>query len=91
MTSGQNLILVVADKDETARNIKDLLEFMEADTVEIANARSWREHINERRLSAVFVGPDLPSERSIRLLAEIGDFDPTVSIVVVDPRSHAAA
>jgi len=90
MTGAKTLILVVAESDETARNIKDLLEFMEAESVEIANVSSWREHLDQRRLSAVFVAPDLSSERSVKLLSEIGEFDPGVSIVVVDPRSHAA-
>lgn len=85
MNAARNLILVCAGSEETARDIKDLLEFMEAEPVEIADAGAWRERVGERRLSAVFAGPDLDPEVRERLMREIGRFDPSVSIVVVDP------
>ncbi len=91
MSTEKDLIMVVAESAELARDIKDLLEFMEAEEVTTASPEDWRDKAAENRLSAVFVGPDIPGNKSARLLAEIGDFDPAVSIVMVDPRSQVAA
>ena len=91
MSTENDLILVVAESVELARDIKDLLEFMEAEKVAIASPGDWRAEAADGQLSAVFVGPDIPSDKSARLLAEIGDFDPAISIVMVDPRSQVAA
>ena len=91
MSTEIDLILVVAESAELARDIKDLLEFMEAEQVAVAAPGDWRSETGDRRLAAVFVGPDIPGDQSARLLAEIGDFDPAVSIVMVDPRSQVAA
>ena len=91
MSTEKDLILVVAESAELARDIKDLLEFMEAEQVTTASPEDWQDKAAEKRLSAVFVGPDIPGNKSARLLAEIGDFDPAVSIVMVDPRSQVAA
>jgi DNA-binding NtrC family response regulator len=91
MGNSSELILVIADDQQMARDIKDLLEFMEAESVEITSPAEWREQIDGRPVSAVFVGPDIPRERSARIIGEIGEFDRTIPVVVVDPRSQAAA
>jgi len=90
MDAARNLILVCAGSEATARDIKDLLEFMEAEQVEIVEVGSWREQLKDRQLSAVFAGPDLEPDARERLLREIGAFDPSVSIVVVDPGDDSA-
>lgn len=91
MSTETDLILVIAESSELARDIKDLLEFMEAETVVVATPADWQSEVGDRRLSAVFVGPDIPGDKRARLLAEIGEVDPAVSIVMVDPRSQVAA
>lgn len=91
MSDEHNLIFVIARSDSVARDIKDLLEFMEAERVEVVAPGDWAGQLADRTLSAVFVGPDLAGAESARLVAEISDFDPSISIVVVDPRSQAAA
>ena len=74
-----------------AKDIKDLLEFMDAETVETTSPGDWRTQIGDRTISAVFVGPDLRGETSAKIIDQIGELDPTISVVVVDPRSQAAA
>ncbi|MDX1482111.1 MAG: hypothetical protein R3315_10560 [Woeseiaceae bacterium] len=90
MKATRQLIIVCAGSEETARDIKDLLEFMDADPVEIADVGSWRDRVGNRQLAAVFAGPDLDQESREQLLREVGEFDPSVSVVVVDPTDEGA-
>ena len=87
----KEVILVIALDEQMARDIKDLLEFMDAEHVETTSPDRWQAQVEERRVRAVFVGPDLPHETSARIIDQIGEFDPKISVVVVDPRSQAAA
>ena len=90
MKAPRQLIIVCAGTEETARDIKDLLEFMDADPVEIADVGAWRDRVGERRLAAVFAGPDLDQDAREQLLREVAEYDPSVSVVVVDPADDGA-
>ena len=74
-----------------ARDIKDLLEFMDADDVKTTSPEDWQTQVENGRVSAIFVGPDLRRETSASIIDQIGEIDPSISVVVVDPRSQAAA
>lgn len=77
-------ILVVNHGDSAARNLKELLEFMDTPRVQVANPDNWRESLGERRLQAVFIGPDLVDAEIDTLLAAVGEMDPNVSIVLLN-------
>ncbi len=86
--SDDHLILIVADDDEGAKHLKELLEFMDAPMVQTAKLGNWQSNLGERRLSAVFLGPCLDETASEKLIGEIGEFDPNVSIVIVDAQEE---
>ena len=83
MASKERLIVVIDPAESRARNLKELIEFMDAPAVCVASVHDWRSKIGKRRLSAVFLGQDIPDEELDRLIADVGDYDPNVSIVLV--------
>jgi len=76
-------ILVINQVKFEGENLKELIEFMDTPNVCTATPDAWREALGERLLEAVFVGPDLSDDHLDGLLAEIRDFDPNVSIVIM--------
>ena len=83
MTASEPLILVIDGSEERARNIKELIEFMDAPRVRIADARNWREQIEQRRVAAIFLGDGLSRSAVERVLEEVGELDPNTAIVRV--------
>jgi len=82
---GPNRLILVIDASETeASALKGLIEFMDAPDVRVAEADSWLEVLSDRRLAAVFMGSNLPGQTVSRLIAEIGELDRNVPIVLVD-------
>ena len=82
--------MIVGKSDGIAEQLKELLEFMEAFNAETATIDNWRSRIGDRELLGVFLGSDLTSTESERLVRQLGKYDPNVSIVVVEDRRHAA-
>ena len=80
--------MVVNGGAAAADNLKELIEFMDAPEVRVATPAKWREVADETRVEAVFVGPDLEDEDVRELLAGIGDFDPSIPIVMLDPEAQ---
>ena len=76
------VILVINHAAAEADNLKSLIEFLDAPSVHTAAPGDWREALGDRRLEAVFVGPDVSSAEIDQLLGELGRFDPNVSIVM---------
>ena len=76
------VILVVGRSGQDAENLKRLIEFMDTPRVCAAKISNWRESLDGLRLEAMFVGPDLTSDEVDTLVAEVGEFDPNVSIVL---------
>lgn len=77
------MIMVVNRAGRAAENLKQLIEFMDAPNVCTATPAKWQEGIGDRRLEAVFVGPDL-SDRDVRTLVDdIGKLDPNIPIVMI--------
>jgi hypothetical protein len=88
MTSRNGIIMVVNEALDEARNIKELIEFMDVPQVCTSTPANWRSLVGDSRLDAVFVGPDLSDKDFRSVLDDVGDFDPNVPIVVL---SEAAA
>ena len=80
--------MVVNAGAAVADNLKELIEFMDAPEVRVATPAKWREIADETRVEAVFVGPDLADEDVRKLLAGIGDLDPSIPIVMLDPEAQ---
>lgn len=89
MASKERLIVVIDSVDGRARNLKELIEFMDAPAVCVANPGDWRSRIGDHRLAAVFLGEDIPKEELDRLIGDVGKYDPNVSIVLVGGENHA--
>jgi hypothetical protein len=84
MTGNEYVILVVNRTGVEAENLKELIEFMDTPNVRTAGPGGWRRALGDRRLEALFVGPDLSADEINALLADIGDFDPNVLIVMMN-------
>jgi hypothetical protein len=78
------LFMIVDETPERAENLKELIEFMDVPQVEVAAPDNWRADIGSRRLAAVFLSDDLNSERLRRLIADVGEYDPNVPIVLLN-------
>ncbi len=87
MTPRDSVIVVVGHSEKAAANLKELIEFMDTPAVCSAGPDGWREAVGERRLDAVFVGADLPDNEVERLFGAVGEIDPNVPIVLLDPES----
>lgn len=83
MTSRNSIIMVVNDSPDEAKNIKELIEFMDVPQVCASSPSKWRSLVGDRRLDAVFVGPHL-SDKDVRsVLGDVGDYNPNVPIILL--------
>lgn len=82
MTS-EKLIMVIDQCHERGRSLKEQIEFMDTPRVEVATPASWREHLGNGRLAAVFISEDVGEQARDRLISDIGDLDPNTPIVMV--------
>lgn len=83
MTGENYVILVINRAQADADNLKELIEFMDTPDVRTALPGEWRQQLGDRRLEALFVGPDLSSDEIDALLVDVGEFDPNVPIVMM--------
>lgn len=84
MTGDEYVILLVNQTRTEGEKLKELIEFMDTPNVHTATPDEWRQVLDERRLEALFVGPDLSPGEVKTLLADIGELDPNVPIVMMD-------
>ena len=89
MTGENSVILVINRAKADADNLKELIEFMDKPNVRTALPGEWREELGDRRLEALFVGPDLSAEEIDALLVDVGEFDPDVPIVMMQAEGAA--
>ena len=78
------MIMVVDRSGAHARNLAELIEFMDTPRVRTAHPGDWRQRLGECRLEAVFVGPDLSDADIRKLFADVGKLDPNVPIVMLN-------
>ena len=84
MTGVEHVILVVNRSESAARNLKDLIEFMDTPPVVIAAPDDWQKRLGEQRLDALFIGPDISEDEVSSLLQDVGDLDPNIPIVMLN-------
>ena len=76
--------IVVIDQDmATAENVRQLIEFMDTPSVVGAQFLNWREQLAERRLEALFMGPDLTDKQISTVLSEVAEIDPNIPVVML--------
>jgi len=76
-------ILVVDQDPSVAENLKELIEFMDAPCVITAMPDDWKARLGDRRLEALFVGPDLSEAEVNVLMDELSQFDPNVPVIMM--------
>jgi len=83
MTAGDKTILVVDQDPVLAAHVKELIEFMDSPSVVTAEPADWRQRLGERRLEALFVGPDLSEDDVSVLLSDLRSVDPNVPVIMM--------
>lgn len=83
MSSAESMIVVVNNSEATTDNLKELIEFMDTQEVFSATPRDWRNVVGDRRVEAVFVGPDLDDSEIRTLVGDVGELDPNIPIVML--------
>ncbi len=83
MSSLDRTILIVDQDPTVAQNVKELIEFMDAPSVITAMPDDWQERLGERRLEALFVGPDLSDDEVNHLLDDLSQLDPNVPVIMM--------
>lgn len=83
MIAGEKTILVVDQDPVLAQHLKELIEFMDSPSVVTAEPADWKQRLGERRLEALFVGPDLTPDVISVLLSDLRSVDPNVPVVMM--------
>ncbi|MEQ8207373.1 MAG: sigma-54 dependent transcriptional regulator [Woeseia sp.] len=78
----RHLIVVIHEAADQSRQIKELIEFMDAPQVLTATPENWREQIGDRRLAALFVSAGLPKSVQNRIFDGVAAIDCNVPLVV---------
>ena len=89
MSGSERLIVVIDAAVDRARNLKELIEFMDAPAVRVAAPDNWQSQIGDQRLAAIFLRNDLPKKELDRIIGAVGKFDPNVPIGLVNEEPHA--
>ena len=77
-------VIVVIDQDmAAAENVRQLIEFMDTPSAIGAQFLNWREQLAERRLEALFMGPDLTDKQISTVLSEVAEIDPNIPVVML--------
>ena len=83
VVSSERLIIVVDSVSDRAQNLKELIEFMDAPAVRVADPSNWQSRIGDSRLAAIFLRDDLAKKELDRIIGAVGELDPNVPIVLV--------
>lgn len=83
MNTGDKTILVVDQDPVLAAHVKELIEFMDSPSVVAAEPAEWRQRLGERRLEALFVGPDMSPDDVSLLLSDLRSVDPNVPVIMM--------
>lgn len=89
MNRAECVVLIVDSVESELENLRELIEFMDTPNVCTAAPADWQETLGDRRLEAVFVGPDLSTKEVDRLLDGVAKLDPNVPIVVLNGQQPA--
>ncbi len=84
MSASNRTILILGDDPQVALHLKELVEFMDVPHVITAMPGDWKARLGDGRLEALFVNPELPDETVCSVLDELSEFDPNVSVVMLE-------
>lgn len=77
------MIILVNEAESTARQLQELIEFMDTPSVCTATPQNWLERAGDQRLEAIFIGPEL-SRRDVDAVIEgVGRRDPNIPVVLL--------
>ena len=79
----EKTILVVDQDPSVAENVKELIEFMDAPCVITALPDDWKKRLGDRRLEALFVGPDVSDDEVNHLMDDLSQLDPNVPVIMM--------
>ena len=77
-------ILVVDATRASAKNVCELIEFMDTPSVIAARPSDWRDVLGGRRIEALFIGPTLSDGQVSGVLSELEKIDPNVPVVMME-------
>ncbi len=77
------MIVLVNDSASNAKQLKELIEFMDAPQVLVATSLDWQKQVQDQRMEAVFIGPDMADDAVHDVIEGVGKLDPNVPIVVL--------
>ena len=83
----RHLIVVVHESVDESRQIKELIEFMDAPQVLAATPENWRQQMGDRRLAAVLVSAGLPKVEQGRIFDGVAAIDCNVPLIVTGATS----
>lgn len=83
MSAFDRTIMIIDTDPVLSSHVKELIEFMDTPSVVAAVPDNWQQQLGDRRLEALFVGPDLSSNDVSRLLADLANVDPNVPVVMI--------
>ncbi len=87
----QRHVIIVIDPDsELASRLEEELVFMDESNVRVARPDGWRDCCAGEQVGAMFLGPGVTTEEVHTLIAEVGEFDPDVPIILVGDHQLAA-
>ena len=89
MVGRNSIIMIVNDSPDEARNIKELIEFMDVPQVLTSTPSNWRSRLGDQRLDAIFVGPQVTDSDIRSVFGAIGEYNPNVPVVVIGPAGSA--
>lgn len=84
MSVSRRTILILGEDPLMSDHVKELVEFMDTPHVITAMPADWKARLGDSRLEAMFVNPELSSETVCDVLRELSEFDPNVSIVMLE-------
>jgi DNA-binding NtrC family response regulator len=82
--------MIIDGKRARGQNLKELLEFMDTPSVQIASPDDWRKRLGDRRLAAIFLGDDLQQAQIEQLMCDVAEVDPNAAIVMMSAESDGA-
>lgn len=84
MSPSNRTILILGEDPQLVARLKEWVEFMDVPHVITAMPADWKARLGNGRLEALFVNPELPDEAVYGVLEELSEFDPNVSVVMLE-------
>jgi sigma-54 specific flagellar transcriptional regulator A len=88
-TRGDHAFLVISDSLPHRQNLKEMIEFLDAERVIVSEFKDWQANRGDCRLAGIFLGHDLGTANLDSVLAKIGKADANVPFILVSRNGDA--